>query len=49
MKYGKIAQTVSETKAFKIYKILYMNIAKGQGQITLRRQNIDYNLNVLLL
>ena len=32
----KIGQTVSEKKMFKDYKILYMYIAHGQGQITLR-------------
>ena len=39
----KIAQTVSEKKTFKNYTILYMYIAQGQGQITLRGQNFDYN------
>ena len=38
----KIGQVVSE-KIFKDYKILYMYIAKGQGQITPRRQNFDCN------
>ena len=30
----KICQAVSEKKTFKYYKILYMYIAQGQGQIT---------------
>ena len=38
----KIAQAVSEKK-FKNFTILYMNITQGQGQITLRGQNFDYN------
>ena len=38
----KIAQVVSE-KTFKNYTILYMYIAQGQGQITLRGQKFDYN------
>ena len=36
----KIAQAVSE-KAFENYTILYLYIARGQGQITLRRQKFD--------
>ena len=44
----KIAQTVSEKKTFKIYTILYMYIAQGQGQTTLRGQNFDYNYNYTL-
>ena len=31
----KIRTAVSEKKTFKDYKILYMYIAQGQGQITL--------------
>ena len=31
----KIGQPVLEKKTFKDYEILYMFIAKGQGQITL--------------
>ena len=31
----KIGQAVSERKPFKDYKVLYMYIAQGQGQITL--------------
>ena len=38
----KIAQVVSEKKTFKNYTILYMNIAQGKGQITLRGQTFDY-------
>ena len=30
----KISQSVLEKKTFKDYKIVYMNIAKEQGQIT---------------
>ena len=43
MKSGEIAQTVSEKNLFKNYTILYMDIAQGQGQITPRGQNFDYN------
>ena len=39
----KIAQVVSEKKMFKNYTILYMYIAQGQGQLTLRGQNFDDN------
>ena len=39
----KIAQAVSVKKTFKNYTILYMYTAQGQGQITLRGQNFDYN------
>ena len=39
----KIAQAVSEKKTFKNNTILYMYIAQGQGQITPREQNFDYN------
>ena len=39
----KIAQAVSDKKTFKNYTIMYMYIAWGQGQITLRGQNFDYN------
>ena len=39
----KIAKEVSEKKTFKNYTIQYMYIAQGQGQITLRGQNFDYN------
>ena len=45
----KIAQVVSEKKTLKQYTILYMYIAQRQGQITLGRQNFDYNWNVFLL
>ena len=38
----KIAQAASK-KQFKNYTTLYMYTAHGQGQITLRGQNIDYN------
>ena len=38
----KIGQVVSE-KMFKDFMILYLNIAQGQGQITPRGQNFDYN------
>ena len=31
----KIGPAVSEQKTFKDYKILYMYLAQGQGQITL--------------
>ena len=31
----KIGHAVSEKKTFKDYKILYLNIAQGQGHITL--------------
>ena len=34
VKSGKIVQEVSEKKTFKDFMILYMYIAKGQGQIT---------------
>ena len=30
----KIGQAVSEKKTFKDYKILYMYVVQGQGQIT---------------
>ena len=41
----KIAQVVSEKKTFKYYTILYMcmYIVQGQGQITPRGQNFEYN------
>ena len=39
----KTAQAVLEKKTFKNYTILYMYIAQGQGQITLRGQNVDFN------
>ena len=39
----KIAQVVSEKKAFENCTILYMYIALGQGQITPRGQTFDYN------
>ena len=32
-----------EEDILKKYTILYMYIAQGQGQITLRGQNFDYN------
>ena len=43
MKYVKIAQVVSVKKTLKIYTILYMYIAQGQGQINPRGQNFDCN------
>ena len=39
----KTAQAVLEKKAFENYTILYMYVAKGQGQITPRGQNFDCN------
>ena len=45
----KIAQAVLKKKTFKNYTILYMYIAQGQGQITPRGQNLDYNIDGLLL
>ena len=36
----KIPPAVSEKKTFKDYTILYMYIAQGQGQITLRGQSL---------
>ena len=39
----KIAQVVSEKKTFKKYTILYVFIAQGEGQITPRGQNFEYN------
>ena len=39
----KIARAVLEMMAFKDYTILYMYIAQGQEQITLRRQTFDCN------
>ena len=45
----KIAQAVSEKKTMNNYTILYMYIAQGQGQITPKEQNFDFNLHVLLL
>ena len=46
----KIGQVVLEKKKIKIYMILNMYIAKGQGHITTRWQNLTvtkkfYNLN----
>ena len=38
----KIVQAVSEKKV-KVFTILYVYIAKGQGQIALRGQNFDSN------
>ena len=32
-----------EKKTFKDFMILYIYIAKGQGKITPRGQNIDFN------
>ena len=37
----KITQAVSKKKSFKNYTILYMCIAQGQRQITVRGQNFD--------
>ena len=44
----KIGQAVSEKKTFKDYKILYMYIAQGQGQI-LQEDMFDCSLKGLLL
>ena len=37
----KIARAVSEKEISKIYIILYMHIAQGQGQITTRGHNFN--------
>ena len=39
----KMGQVVSEKKTFKDFMTLYLYIALGQGQETLRGQNFDYN------
>ena len=38
----KIVKAISDKKTFKDYMISYMYIAKRQGQITPRGQNIDF-------
>ena len=39
----KLGQAVSENKTFKDYRILYLYISHGQGQITHGEQNLDCN------
>ena len=43
MKIVKTASVVSENNTFKNYTILFIYIAKGQGQIAPGGQNFDYN------
>ena len=39
----KTGHVVLEKKTFKDFKVLYLYIAQGQGQITPRKQNFDSN------
>ena len=39
----KIGLAISEKDTYKDYMILYMYIAKGQGHITPRGQNVDFH------